>query len=300
MRTLQIDQFKFDIPECWNELTPRQLLTISALMGKTIDLAMLRVVMLMKITGLKIIRSRKRTNKFKFRYKYKTLIMSGLDMNFISQPLVTLFRKLKDGNYIPDSTLTRNLLPIIVHKREKYFGPMDGLSNITLKEFIFTEVFYNEYTAHNNRHSLDKLIAVLYLRQATSKQQRETGDFRRKFNDFEIDTNATRLAKLPTKYKRAILLYYEGCKKHLANLYPHIFNQNPEPGTQNPKPATSEEIFKTFLANVDALAEGKPHEKELIRNELLYEVFDTLNRRNETVKKQNEELEEWRAKHGKV
>lgn len=284
MHTLKIDNITFTLPSGWNELSKKQLLHIARLTSHNIELTRLRVLLLLLFTGLKLVKGKSKNNLYEFAWRRRRFILSNYDINFASEKLLALFKAAdkEQTKYIPDVRLTKNLIPVVRIRFKKFYGPADGLANITLKEFIYTETYYEQMMLEGEGEKyLNLIIAVLYR---TGKKK--PGDNRRPFDDYATDTNAKTLAKLPAHYKTAILFFYEGCKFHLSQLFPHALQTKRGSASKNPV------AFKSFMQMVDELASHQPDRKEPIRNELLYEVLDSVNRlveKNLEIKKQQKQ-----------
>lgn len=123
---------------------------------------------------------------------------------------------------IEKNTLTKNLLP----DYKKYYGPEDDLDNLKGKEFLFTELYYNEHIASGSIADLNKLVAVLY-RPAKNNYDRHKdpdGDIREAFNSNLTEHYASKVAKWPLAVRQAILTWYTGCREAFPPRYPYVFS----------------------------------------------------------------------------
>lgn len=281
MHVLKIDDITFTLPSAWNELSKKQLLNLARLTSQDIDLTRLRVLLLLLFTGLKLVPGEGHGNLYEFAYRRRRFILSSYDINFASDKLLALFKAVDEEKtqYVPDIRLTKNLIPSFRIRLTRFYGPADGLSNITLKEFIHAETYYEQMMLESGGDkTIDLLIAVLYR-----PGKKSPGDNRVPFDDYRINTNATKIARLHPNYKKAILFFYEGCKYHLSQLFPHALKRKGGTAAKNPV------AFKSFMQLVDELANHQPDRKEPIRNELLYEVLDSVDRlalKNDELQKQ--------------
>lgn len=208
MHTLKIDNIIFTLPSSWNELNRQQLLHLARLNSQDIDLTRLRVLLLILFTGLKLVPGKGTNNLYEFAYRRRRFILSNYDINFASEKLLALFKPVDEEKkqYVPDIRLTKNLIPSFRIRLTRFYGPADGLSNITLKEYIHAETYYEQMMLTGGENKpLDLLIAVLYR-----PGKKSPGDNREPFDDYRINANALKVAQLNPDYKKAILFFLRG------------------------------------------------------------------------------------------
>jgi hypothetical protein len=277
MHQININDIKLEIPGHWNELTREQLLTLARIVREEMELEELKLRMLFLFTGTKVIRCPSvlvnETERFLIRNKKLKALVSAHDLAFITTPFLKFFVEKPNNQWLLGSTLTRQLLPIIKIGRQALHGPADGLSNITFREFIFTETFLNE-----NAH--DKLIAVLYRPAGKSKPGSldYNGDIRERFNDNIIDDRVKVISRMPVHFKKAIMWYYEGCKQHIAALFPNVF-------TEGTGEKSTKSTFEAFMGIVDELSNNHPAEHERVLDVYLYSALQSLNQKIEKLNK---------------
>lgn len=124
--------------------------------------------------------------------------------------------------------LTRQVLPFYRRWFKKYYGPKDELINLTLSEFYFTEKFYADLVEDTTGEALNNLVAVLYRlpKYRYNVEMDLDGDIRQPFTANAIAYYSKKIAKWPKGIKLAILLFYDGCRKKLADDYPGIFKSS--------------------------------------------------------------------------
>jgi hypothetical protein len=279
MHTLSFNDIKMHIPGNWNELNRDQLLSFASIVRDNMELEEIKVKMLFLFTKIKVLErdSVKIDNIDHFWLKYgkKKFLVSAYSLAFIARLNLVFFRETQESRYIVYSLLTRNLISVIDINGKKLHGPADGLSNILLKEYIHAETFYTEYFKTNSENALNNLIAVLYRPAGKTKPDsiNFSGDLREPFNDFLTETYAQITRKITPDIKRAVLWYYEGCKRHIANLFPKVFKEG------NGESSSDKNIFMQFMTIVDELANNQPAENERIMNVYLYTALNSLNQR---------------------
>ena len=116
---------------------------------------------------------------------------------------------------------TVQLLPVY----KKRYGPAGGFDNLKMKEFHFSERYYNELVYENKEESINDLIAVLYRktkRWYNTKLDKD-GDRRIAFNSNEVAYYAKKIARWPEGVKQSIFLWYHTCRQELIDNNPLVF-----------------------------------------------------------------------------
>lgn len=94
------------------------------------------------------------------------------------------------------------------HRFTRFYGPADGLGNLTFEEFWFTEAAYSD-------QDYDTLISILYCANA-----RHT---RPAYTDRRTEQTRKALRGLSALEKQMIAFNYEGCRLAFAKIFPHVF-----------------------------------------------------------------------------
>lgn len=160
---------------------------------------------------------------------------------------------------------------------EKYYGPANRLSNLTIQEFKYTETYYQAYQISNEVKYLDLLIAVLYREKAP----KITGnDLRKEISDIDISIRAKKLKSLPGWKKYAILFNYEGCRNYIHNLpkYKNIFIKPKKKENEDVKAKPQFFDYDVLILNIAGGAFGNYHETGTIN---LYTFLDYLAKQKE-------------------
>lgn len=201
------------LPSKWNELTSKQLLYIASMWQTWRDTMQRGATMLHYKTAL-FIELMNNTEAEKKKVIEWLGMIKKTDVNIFST-LDFLFN---------DITLTKNLFPTLsLGVFSKYYGPHDGLANVSIGEFSFAITFYNRYSKTKNIADLDKLIAILY--RPKNKNADETGDARKPFKKHLIEAYEIELRQLQLKYKQAVYLYFIGCMEAWSRRYQFVFSK---------------------------------------------------------------------------
>jgi hypothetical protein len=149
-----------------------------------------------------------------------------LDKNDLSFAKIPRDAKARMTQYIDWVFAANTLTEQHIKSFNGYCAPKSEFDNLTLAEFHFTELFYRQII-DGDGHALDKLIAVLCREPKKDYDFKRDvdGDARAAFNANVINYSANRISKtFPAKVKTAILMWYDGCRQHLAELYPDAFS----------------------------------------------------------------------------
>lgn len=192
---------KIILPGSYNELSARQMIAIAALLQLQESEDVLRLKALQILSGYGQLRF------CLFPADLKARIIENVSL------IDWVFK---------ENTLTAQLLP----EYKGFHGAKGEFDNTTLAEFHFTEVAYQEFvTGEEKEKELNTLIAVLYRKPKFlyNKKQDKDGDSRQHFNANLLPYNSRKIADWPLNVKLAILMFYDGCRQHLASSYEAIF-----------------------------------------------------------------------------
>lgn len=295
MHTIKFNDVVLDSPSHWNDLTKKQLLNVCSITAKKNNLDRLLLFLFTAVNGLTVEKKKSLTiegvEHFPVKYNGKVYLISCLDLHVLSKTMLFLFKEvtLKDEStaFILYSRLNKNIIPVLPNG---WNGPADSLSNLVYDEYIHAETNYYRYLKYKDEIFLNRLIATLYRPVNPSKKVTDltyNGDLREDFNDFLIDGRATLIAKLNPVYKKAILLFYEGCKAFIKHTFPVMHEGSSE---------SNEDIFMTQIKIVDALSKSDVTKKDQVRKTLLWDVLPAMEEILKLRKKEEEELEKLKSK----
>lgn len=123
-----------------------------------------------------------------------------------------------------ENKLTNQLLP----KYKKLHGPAKEFDNFKISEFHYCEMIYNRIVKEKDDSLIDLLVAALY-REAKPNydiQKNLLGDCRVAFIDTEVPYRSKKIAKWPKEVKLYVMLWYDGCRQYLQELYKPVFEGN--------------------------------------------------------------------------
>ena len=113
---------------------------------------------------------------------------------------------------------------------KKLYGPESEFDNILMAEFHHTELaFYNiANNPEQEEDAINELVAILYRPRKPKPydiKRNKEGDVRIPFHYAEVVWNKKIVAKWPMHVKAGIVMWYDGCRQLLRELYPQAFSQ---------------------------------------------------------------------------
>lgn len=139
------------------------------------------------------------------------------------------------------------------------FGPDDDFGNISGLRYMWAEKFYIEFKETLDASKLDAMIACLCNQV----------DFSNKAVEFDINNIqdiVTTISQLDAIKKTAILLYFEGCRNEIPELYPFVFSG---------KKAADVEFMEVLL---QVAKDGPFGDFDKVLNTNIHLIFSELNR----------------------
>jgi hypothetical protein len=232
MNTVKIDNKTFVFPSTWNELDRDQLLRVATVFMMEIpdiEKKIRIIIHFLKLKG-RIISHNERNYLLFGKYKYfKWMIPGGIRTGKVKQIVdEDLFMICETLNFLFEKNmLTIQLVPVI---SKKFYGPDSRLANVSFIEFAKADIRHRNYISSENEMYLDEMLAVLYRPAKKFISFRKflglpIGDIRQKYSD-DCIKNAKHFKNIPRRYKKALLLYWEGCYNFMIDTFPHVFTGN--------------------------------------------------------------------------
>ncbi len=251
---------RFTSPLSWNQLSEKQLIQWAGLCLKSLPLDhVLRSVLLLFC-----------------QIPEKLFFKLGDDQLALIKPRVEfLFGK---------NQLTKWVISQFTFRGVVYYGPVDHLGNIKIKEFRRTEIYYQKYLATHDVKYIRLLAATLYrpLRKGVIDDDKredlnEHAVFKRadlfKGNQF----GRIRFNYLKSSFLHAILLNYEGCRIAIHNHFPKVF-------VKREGVKASDKVFD-LEDLIDTVAGGALGDTLTTENINMYRFFKYLTKQIESAEK---------------
>jgi hypothetical protein len=289
---LTIDDVKFILPQRWSDISQEQYLQVAKLSTRELSLAEFRVLMLMAVTGMRVARKHhvlidgKEYFYLQHGLTHEFLVSAG-QLLAICQSFDFMFRKEGMPDEEPVYTLqfsgVKQLIPEIQSPYGLLYGPADGLSNLTMAEYIKTETAYSEWIRSHKLHHALQIMAVLWRpgKKGYNPDTDTTGDRREAYNPFTVDANAGRLAAMPREYANGVLMWYESCQRFIRDKWPEIYE-----GEQSKEKV---DAFTGFMRLVTSLADNDVTKAEAVRAAYLYDTLFSLQSMAKQYKKMKEQ-----------
>lgn len=229
MNQVQIGYYTWHTPSNYNELTAKQLLAICKLL-------------LLKQLATPLVdehQIRQRVVAVLFNIKNPWLFLKRKTRDFLNLPSaghVTLMYDQAVTNWVFDkANLTQYPIAKIRLKGRNYYGPKDGMLDVTVGEFIEAIMYFSAYAEKPNDDLLNKLIAVLYRPGKWFYNVRKlsnsfNADRRVANNSYHFAKRVERVNQLPAQTKMAIFLQFEGAFSDFSKQFKRCFSKKGKGG----------------------------------------------------------------------
>lgn len=218
--------FKFTLPATWDEMTPRQLLTVcrASRRGVSKDDFLTAVVMEMLPAG---------AQRALFEY-YAALAYARAKLpddniredvqDEMTDVTAQVARLLDLMGWLGDpAALTKNPFPILKTGRRKYQGPKDGLKDITYYDFALVDILLQDMAYAMKEDRPDDAEAAKVKIMATL--WKNPGE---RYDEARTEARAKAFSRLPAEYKDAVYLFIAGSLRHIMQSFPRVFASDTE------------------------------------------------------------------------
>jgi len=206
MIDVKFNDYTILMPETWDELSSKQLLYLgnnfSLLAAPNYEF---QIRFTLKLLDLGI---------FKFR-------LQKMLMELSSEQVVLLSNLCKNFFILDKINLHKNKFKVLRIGIQNYYGPLDGLSNLTIAEFSYADKYYANYLKTMDEEWLNKLCGCLYR---PKKLFAPSHDVRKEFDSFKVGYYAKKFETQSLALKHAILLWYWGCRNNIAETFKNVFS----------------------------------------------------------------------------
>lgn len=221
MDLIEIRNSKFYTPSNWSEINKRNLLFLAKYFPypKTVAFSLhfffhcmqlWKKPLLQLIIALNFILSKKMNRAWK-----DDEIMEFGEENYFEQNILLALSQLNDFEWLHKNiTFEKCLIDKFSVKFNTFYGPREYLANVSADEFRHAEFFFIKFHKTADISYLHRLIATLWRRKSTIKNQ---DDVRAPFSEFEVEENVKIISKLSRKYQYACLLCYTGMRNYFVN-----------------------------------------------------------------------------------
>ncbi len=285
MTTIRINNYETEVPDVWNEITRKQLLIIAEIMQDRLPVDEFLTKMLFVFTKWKL---KRKNDDFVLIIKKNKLHFQSWQILKMLEPLSFMVSSIESENGEVcniNAKISINTTPYFKHKGKRFYGPSNMLFNLTFGEFITADMYFTGYMKNNDPELLNKLFATLYRRKDKDFNLNAfnyRGDKRELFNSHTVQRRSEVLKDAPQNLKMATLLFFNGCKIHLASVFTNVF----EGGKSGSNKFGG-------IGLVAALNNGDVTKSETIRQQYLYDVLVHI---DNTTRAYNEYLQKNKTK----
>ena len=284
MHQIQIYDDLYQLPENWDELTPKELLYLVYLTQQDISLEKLKVHMLLyclkahvtphrKIYGDQVrIAVGKESKNICFRIRKKKYLLTPEEMHSLANLFSFLFEMETDRygriqRYYIKPLRFVNPYPTLRIRMRKFTGPDDGLYDITFEQFIYMQTYLD--AMRQDPQKINQLLACLWHRGSS-------------FDINRLERDAALLSHLPDMQKMVMYWFITGNMINLGHHFPRVFSGS---GT------VTRNVFDSQLRLLDTLANSDMTKKDSVRKGNL---LDAIYAMDESLRLQEEKEEKIR------
>jgi len=269
----------YTLPSCWDELTTQQIETLARLVQQGLTVNDLLFRFTLSCMGMSMAyRYRVRVNGNDYFY-----VRHGIKRVYLISPeqmavVTETMNWLVSENSIKPTSCKNPYHEFYYKPFRRLFGPADGITSISLNEWIQVEIERSQWNVSNDEHHLNRLLAILWRPTCL---QHPDGDKRAPLRQDDISPRAKLLAKVPFYKKQVMLWFYQASIEFIAAKFPDIFTGG-TPGNGS--------VFDGFMDLVNDLAQNDLAKIDKVREAPLYEALyniQSIMKRNEKQQKSN-------------
>lgn len=224
MNVVAVGKYEWQTASNYNELSAKQLLSVCKLL-------------LIKQHAIPIVTEemiRQRIISVLFNIKNPILFLSPKNKVFLDMPgsgkAIIMYDAAVTNWVFEKAVLTEYKIQSFNYKGVRYYGPHDGILDITVGEFIEAIMYFSAYAEKPKDDLLNKLIAVLYrpgkaFYTFRKFSQSFVPDRRVANNSFHFISRASKFNHLPAELKMAIFLQFEGAFTAFSKNFKKCFSK---------------------------------------------------------------------------
>ena len=270
MHTIQINDDLYQVPQCWDELKPKQLEYLARISQGKQPVEQLKILMLlyclkarmkrtpvlMGIKANKIVGSQKERHSVRIGrrvYRLTTEEVSCLAdlFGWLLNSRTMKYTNIKE--WYVNSGLTINPYPRLLIRLHRFIGPDDAMMDISFEQYMYLQTYLDAVTSDSGK--LEYAIACLWH---TNKS----------FDINRLEHDARLLRRLSAKKKMVIYWYILGSLQCLADSYPRVFSGGNGKIVGN--------VLDHQLRLLDSLAHHDMTKKESVRKGLFIDALYSM------------------------
>ena len=228
MLEVKINNQTQQLPESWNELTPKAAGVFAKCVSRGMEEEEIKLEMLLHYfpelkKTIKKLDKAQQNGDHKQYWEKTELLYLGLDrlFNFFWKEVELEDKSVK----IISSELTNQLVPGI----KGLVGP-ENFSKLEIWEFSLAEMAWEDFFENSTDKSLYRLVAILYrpkiwFHGIRKRMANYKGDPRQEFNDQLLHRCAGSIAKIPFSTMLLIAWWFEGNLKKMPETFPKLYEK---------------------------------------------------------------------------
>jgi len=268
MKIVKFNTDTYMLPSCWDEMSTKDLLTLSRIIITSKDRYGILLKLALSIMGMRVALRYSipinNTPHYFIRQGFRKIyLVSSSQMAVVAHHLDFLF---EDNTISPNLKINPFPELRLSHIR-RLAGPADGLTNITLAEFITAEI---EREAWENRKSSDHMHRFLAVLWRPFSMCHPEGDPRAPLNQDTIHNRSKQISRLKPETKQLMVWFYMGCLSFLQKKFDKVFHAADQENNTS--------SFDAFMNLVNLLAREDLSKFEKVRESPLYDALYNLQR----------------------
>lgn len=270
MHSIQINDEIYQVPQCWDELTRKQLEFLARITQSNQPIEQLKVLMLLyclkarmkrppRLRGIKPYKIVGRaSDRHSVRIGRKIYRMTAEEVESLADLFYWLVRGIENRitqkkTYCIYPLLTVNPYPRLWIRLHRMVGPDDCMLDITFEQFMYLQTYLDAALLDNTK--LECALACLW----------HTGKL---FDINRLEHDARLLRRLSATKKMVMYWYVLGCMQYWGKLYPRVFSG----GSGN----NINGVFDSQLRLLDSLAQHDMTKKDSVRKGLLIDALYSM------------------------
>lgn len=284
MHTIQINDDLYQVPQCWDELTPKQLEYLARISQGKQPVEQLKILMLlyclkarmkwtpvlMGIKANKIVGSQKERHSVRIGRRVYRLTAEEVScladlFGWLLKSRTMKYTNIKE--WYVNSGLTITPYPRLLIRLHRFIGPDDAMMDISFEQYMYLQTYLDAMSS--DRTKLEYALACLW----------HTG---KAFDINRLEHDARLLRRLPATKKMVMYWYILGTMKYWAASYPRVFSGGSGKIIGN--------VFDSQLRLLDSLAHHDMTKKDSVRKGLFIDALYSMDEQLRIQEEMNEKM----------
>ena len=303
MKTIQINDDIYRVPQSWDEFTPKQLEYLARITQTEQPVEQLKLLMLLYCLKARVNHSPKlfgikpdrivgvQPTRYSVKIHRKIYRLSAEDILSLSELFIWLLKRVggkeykcvdefifgyysdkrerfnKSVTYAVNPELTENPYPSLRIRLHRFIGPDDAMMDISFEQYMYLQTYLDAMSS--DRTKLEYALACLW----------HTG---KSFDINHIEHDARLLRRLPATKKMVMYWFILGTMQYLAASYPRVFSGGSGKIVGN--------VLDNQLRLLDSLAHHDMTKKDSVRKGLFIDALYSMDEQLRIQEEMNEKM----------